>query len=63
MSKGELKSQYDKETIVGSSDSSVIDQIVKQKNFPIKHQAPKLEWIWFSIECFDDLKSKCQYDS
>jgi hypothetical protein len=45
ISKGELKSQYDKEAIVGSNDSSVIDQIVKQKNFPIKHQAPKLELI------------------
>ncbi len=46
ISKGELKSQYDKEAIVGSNDSSVIDQIVKQKNFPIKHQAPKLKLIW-----------------
>jgi hypothetical protein len=45
ISKGELKSQYDKEAIVGSNDSSVIDQIVKQKNFPIKHQAPKLKLI------------------
>jgi hypothetical protein len=44
-SKGELKSQYDKEALVASKDSSVIEQSAKQKNFPIKPQAPKLELI------------------
>jgi hypothetical protein len=33
ISKGELKNQYDKEALVGSNDSSVIDQGVKQKKF------------------------------
>jgi hypothetical protein len=45
ISKGELKSQYDKEALVGSNDSSVIDQSAKQKNFPEKPQALKLELI------------------